>query len=638
MTEAFNPVDIKWNTVNIAAICLNGETNAIKRNFDEPDDFIADGIRFSDNYWDLGNKRIVDNGYPRFDFTQIISKPFRVILKLMVIRNRYYVGNSFNQIKEIFYNVVKFVKYLNSEKHIDRVEFITPSSISNFIESYKNHSSKYREGLLSSLEKFIQELELGGYDDDSLIIDLIKEIKKQKKSNPISYNKHQNIPRKFYKAIIDCALEDLRNVHLHIENRIMACLIVILGETGMRKGECRLLEAGKLKDITVFEGKPKAYFLEFWTYKTTVGAGRWTKSKAFSNMIEAYKMLENLTKEKREKFEINYLVTNNKGNVLSKATFYNRFYDFFHRNRNKLNIDSLANYELFQLNLHRFSKWNWLEYREEKSKDWIGTTFYAVTPHQFRVHMANFLRDKGLSLEWIKEHMNHMSEDMTKWYFRDPDEIQKAMINNSSPDGTVLEPNEYTVVEMTEEDLKQAYETINKFLKKNKLNIFRDFDEILTIWQYNPLNESLVGLCRKAIGAICERQEKLSTLEKWYYISPQFPDISSFDFTYERFKEKVKIVEHNKALFENEEIYKRSYEVEYGSLKKYYKNRLKPEYDLVLSTLGEKGLDYITTALPNLKKVVNQLDLIDKEIQKWVTNLKLESPLKNEQKNMELVN
>ena len=94
----------------------------------------------------------------------------------------------------------------------------------------------------------------------------------------------------------------------------MACLIVILSHTGMRRGELQLLEINKLQDIGVLNRKKKAYILEFFTYKTTgKKKGRWTKTIAFPNTLKAYQTLEELSKERRIKGKTNYLFLNKRG-------------------------------------------------------------------------------------------------------------------------------------------------------------------------------------------------------------------------------------------------------------------------------------------------------------------------------------
>ena len=63
--------------------------------------------------------------------------------------------------------------------------------------------------------------------------------------------------------------------------RVIACLIVIESRTGMRQGELRLLEVGKLDELSIFEDKVSVHYLNFFTYKSqSTKNGRWTEAAA----------------------------------------------------------------------------------------------------------------------------------------------------------------------------------------------------------------------------------------------------------------------------------------------------------------------------------------------------------------------
>lgn len=132
---------------------------------------------------------------------------------------------------------------------------------------------------------------------------------------------------------------------LRKQDRMMACLIVILSHTGMRKGELHRLEAGKLKDITILNKKAKAFILEFFTFKTTAeNNGKWTKSIAFPETVQAYQTLMKLSKDRRKKGNTNYLFLNKFNKLYGQTTFDNLFDTFFYRNQNIL-FDNVSEYE-----------------------------------------------------------------------------------------------------------------------------------------------------------------------------------------------------------------------------------------------------------------------------------------------------
>ncbi|PEC46363.1 hypothetical protein CON00_23875 [Bacillus sp. AFS096315] len=125
------------------------------------------------------------------------------------------------------------------------------------------------------------------------------------------------------------------------------------------------------------------------------------------------------------------------------------------------------------------------------------------------------------------------------------------------------------------------------------------------------------------MGILCERQYRLATFEKWYYLSPAIPNIESFDFTYKRFLDKAKIVQHNWLLFQQDSKYQRDYENEYAALNKFYQNRFLPEYELVLFKLKNEGKESFLTFFPQLESIVSNIFEIGKEISEWTTALTL---------------
>lgn len=421
----------------------------------------------------------------------------------------------------------------------------------------------------------------------------------------------------------------MKDESLRKQDRMMACLIVILTHTGMRKGELHRLEAGKLKDITILNKKAKAFILEFFTFKTTAeNNGKWTKTIAFPETVQAYRTLMKLSKDMRKKGSTNYLFLNKFNKKYGRTTFDNLFDTFFYRNQNEL-FDNISEYEKAQIHLLKID--SYLKGTIPKTLPnvpKIGDTFYTLNPHQFRVAVANILKDK-VSLQWIREHMNHLSEEMTKHYFRD-ELIKETLFNRATNDGTSLglelnNQNHFIKKELSEPELIKAYEEINKFLKKKKFNIFKDIDEIINTLKYNPLRESIVGVCTKHLGMLCERQYRLATFEKWYFLSPKVPNIESFDFTYKRFIDKSKIVQHNKELVQQDSKYQRDYENEYSSLIKFYQNRVLQEHELLLSILNEKGKEIILSSYPQLEIIISDIENVNEEITKWASTLNLKN-------------
>ncbi len=620
--------EIDWNT-NKESLLVGEEYHLIGDYISEPHYLITSSIRFSDNKWDFSDK---EHGNVKFHFSSIQSKFFRLITKKIVERHMFSLGRRNTTVRDLLNNIKNFIGFLEKEKYMYELEYLTPEIIEEYIDCFKKkgRGKAHLAKKLLAIREFLKEVEIAGYNIDlSQFRDVIRSIPWEERKAEIEANKTPNIPKRIFIKVVQYALKDMDDVSLAIEDRMIACMIVILSHTGMRQGELRLLETNKLQDITILNKKERAYILEFFTYKTTgMKNGRWTKTIAFPNTIKAYYTLEELSKERRTEGKNNYLYLNRKGKRYSRTSFDSRFDMFFYRHQEL--FDGLTDFErtLVQYQSMGPTLMGYLG-KKRYPNIYIGEKYFSLNPHQFRVAIANILKDK-VGLQWLREHMNHLDEEMTKHYFRDDEFVKETLYKRASSDGNSLgldsnSENNLIKNELSEPELKKAYEEINKFLKKKEFNIYKDIDEIIYILKYNPLRESIVGVCTKHLGIVCERQNRLATLEKWYYLSPTIPNIESFDFTYKRFLDKAKIVQHNKQLFQQNSNYERAYENEYTALMKFYQNRFLPEYELLLFKLKDEGKDSLLSIFPQLIGIISNIDVIGKEITKWTSTLTLKN-------------
>ncbi|MGI8385720.1 hypothetical protein [Robertmurraya sp. P23] len=596
---------------------------------DEPPLYITTTIRFSDNTWDFSDvlhRNVVIN------FSSVESKTFRVLSKKVALREMFFVGNRSISVKKDCLHINSFMRFLEKEKYMYELRFLTPEIIEEYIEEFKKkgRTKLTLANKLGAIGKLLKEVEIAGYEIDlSQYQDILHSISWAEIKAEMLQNKTPNIPKRIFNKVVETALKDMDDQRLSIKDRMMACLIVILSHTGIRKGELKLLEANKLKDIAILNKNEKAYILEYFTYKTTGKKnGRWTTTIAFRNTIKAYKTLEELSKERRIIGKTNYLYLSRKGKLYSNTSFENMFDLFFYRHQEL--FEGLKDYERTQVHYQKVGSFLMMQISGKNFPNKsIDSYFFTLNAHQFRVAVANVLKDK-VSLQWIREHMNHLDEEMTKHYFRDDEIIKETLYKRASSDGDSLgldskNRNDFITNELLEPNLQKAYEEMNKFLRKKRLNIFKDIEEIINTLKYNPLRETVVGVCTKHLGILCERQYRLATFEKWYYLSPTIPNIESFDFTYKRFLDKAKIVQHNKLLVQQDSKYQLDYENEFIALKKFYQNRFLPEYELILTKVKGEGEESFLSSFPQLEVIISNLDEISKEVSTWESALTLKS-------------
>lgn len=616
-------IEIEWHADNVIEI-FNNESRGQQIVQLEPLIQITERINFADDKWDFTELVMYHNKSDcyNYNFQHIKTSKYRIYLKRMILRLAFMKRLRFTTIKVHTLNILKLIEFLESNYYIDP-NIISSKIIKKFVEEEsKRVSEQTKRRILTSIKKFLIELEFNGVEIYlSDYVDVLNNYSLRKINQQIELGKTPNIPRKTLNRIIQLALNDINDLNLNIIDRMIACLILLISQIGMRRGEALILEIDRLKPITILNGAKTAYYLEFFSYKTKLSDGKWTEARMNDLSMHAYNSLIEIAKDRRINNSI-VLYPNLEGEIYTSTTLTSHFKRFFARHQNQLAIHLLSQNDLEKLNEWVIKENELKEFNSFLSKADLGKKFYRVNPHQFRVAVANELR-KDVDLQWIKEHMNHLLEDMTKHYFRDDDKVKETLLVRSSKDGTKLENNpglvhnEEILQELDDPYYVEAYEKINKFLTKNKLNIYDDLDEIINVFKKTPIRDTELGFCTKVMGILCERQDKLTTLEKWYYVRPQFTDLSNFDFTYIRFTEKVKLVKHSEEIFKENPKYQRQYELELKSLESFYENKFLPEFKMLKKEIQEIGKENIYKKYPNLQKVIPILIEIETEAQQW---------------------
>src|SRR5699024_2663633 len=159
----------------------------------------------------------------------------------------------------------------------------------------------------------------------------------------------------------------------------------------------------------------------------------------------------------------------------------------------ELNQEELLNYQYIDVN-EVSQKTYYSGYLKLQRED-KGKRIYYVTLHQYIVTCATILYDKGYKLDWIRQHMNHVSDSMTAHYIRlidlekKKERLSHALKLRGDKDGKFLETNADNVKdkllkeELQDSEFKKDYETINKFLKKlykrkRNMNVYTDVNEL----------------------------------------------------------------------------------------------------------------------------------------------------------------
>jgi integrase len=597
---------------------------------------ITTNINFAHDLWvfDEFKRFSGEDSMYSFDFSKL-DLTYKNYSKYMVLREIFNKHNRFTTVKPKFNIVSGFIKYLS--KH----QMFYPNLIDiPFLEEFLADvpSERHLTTKKQAIKMFLMEIELRipGIDF-SECYKYLNKINSRKVKVERERGKHKFVPKNIHNKIISLAIKDLRNENLRDTQRAAACMIVLCAETGMRIGEFKLLEIGMLEKICVKGEKEVFYYLNFKTYKTTKETDfKWTRSFVTANSKLAYNTLTNIFTDRRKS---RYLYVNEKGFEVSKSLLRFRLVEFFYRHQNELQFDKIIDHEVKQFAVTRGSRFNNAFFipKDEKDKD-----IYYVTFHQYRVVLATILYNdgKGYHLDWIRQHMNHLTEEMTQHYIR-LQEMEKLELNavetlrkRSGEDGSTLITdvegisNKHIREELQSEHYQEIYTQINKFLKKNKYNIFTDINKIVSTLSRTdiPIADLELGICAKSFNKLCERNEYLSSINDAYYLGVQIHSIEDLPHTIKRFQEKSTIISYNEKLYRKNPKYRNEFEREIKAIKKYIERKLTPELNLLRNEIDEFGLPEIYSKYPTLSEVIGSIPDIEKEVQQWTKESLLLQP------------
>lgn len=603
---------------------------------------VTKDTKFIDNIWDFSNYNIKNQSDSSYVFKfDDVEYNYRNYLKSFVLRKIYEKKLTIPTINSKANKIKIFLAYLKQQS-VFTIELMNVYEIDEYLNTKSDLKESSLIAIKVALKEFMMEIEAKNVDIDfEEIYEMLGKVNSKKYKYEREMGKHPLIPKEIHKKIIQCALDDLETKQLDLIDKMSACIIIILAETGMRVMEFQNLKGNSLKDLSMNDSNSRIfYYLEFTTYKTVKPInGEKTQSFVTEKAKLAYQTLDEVLQERRGLGD-NYLYCNNKGEAYDTRTLRHHIKRFFIRHKFELNISNLTRSErecfsILEIDEEVAKSISWL------NNDNIGEEVYYVTPHQFRVYLATDLYNKGVNIDWIRRHMNHMSPVMTEHYIRLQQEEKRSrnqietLLLRTSKTG-ILETNKEAIIEkdvkkeLDNEIYCKAYSDINKFLKKYKLNIYENLDEIIALLgkTQTPIIETELGYCaHKGFLRLCKHQEYISSLNDGYHIGVILPTIEEFSFTYQRFKEKAQIVDYNEGLKKKDSRYEREYLKEVNALNYFISTKVEIELSELKKELKDKGEPYVKAAYPKMLDIIKNLGKVEEEVVLW--KKKLEHKLKN---------
>lgn len=582
--------------------CFMDDNNKYEEAFKSVLEYIPNSdnkITYSENVWDFNDYYKDINSKDYILYFNKASEDYRDYLKMFVI----YKITQKSKVSTIKTRIFCFISIISAIKNEQNKPFslITTDDIKNEIES-RNIISSTKHNLYVAAY-LIYEFIIKNYEL-SLPVDINELQKKSAEDRAISKKestKIPNIPEDYYSIILTKAIETLDNEKASYNRRMTAGLIIIETQTGLRTQDLLGLKVSDLHEKKLPVSDVMCNYLHFQTRKP---------SKAHSDMLEFDIYASQLCADAFNKMSI----------LRKKCVYKNEPYLYV--------LDSSKNStNKYPIETNRLR----IEYRKfflEELKNLTCEKWEGITPvnhiqggktyklnipeiRQYRVHLATALYNNGVSLNYIKKYLGHLSEYMLGYYVR-PKNPGHENAKYAERIVKKIAGDDMTPLGSMGAELKQ---NLQQFIKEGKYNVKSDTSKIL-----NDLGENLVirekgpGLCCIKTTIIpCKYDARTDKMLCAFGTCPNiFHFFDMINVSYMQFHELQNSYQQNK-----DNGFKRAAEKELNKLKSFCKGRLTPELDELERVVKTKGLSAFVKQYPDLQYYATNIDNIRKEIQLW---------------------
>lgn len=587
-------------------------------------------IKFSSNTWDF--TPIIASSYHKklinaFNFDDVHEK-YRDLCKIYVYysvtQNKIKIHTLYTYCKNIF----AFVNYF-AENYIYSLESLDTYNIKKYLAHIKNRdikdSSIHR--IIASINDFL-DFYIKKIRDGKDMSHITKEIESFRKTlrprkSIKDEEKFQDIPNEYFNRYLSTAIKVMDSDESEIDMRGIAAFMVLISQTGLRKGQMRTLKINALTPVSILNGEKIAYFMKFDRMKNTRGNVIHYTGLTILNPLayRAYNTLVEIYKKHREKIktDILYTPTTITSAPISDNGLKNNMLRFCLRYVDELgclnvsdkypelssatyNADSTVGDNRVIKQFNKKYKTNF------KHNDVIS----YPTCHQFRVHLCTELYFKNIPLKVIQHYMDHLSEEMADYYVRRPEYSEKEEEFAKSVLKIIVEEG----VKPLGGNSDALVTKINEFIKEGNFNVKKDIDTVISeLKRKMPIKEKFGGICIKS-GPRRDCSKDAATDEFYcaYNVCPNhFHLYTMTDITYNRCKTMLRALEHNEK-----NGFTRQAQKEKNKLIHVTKKSLLPELEQLSEVLEKKGTEQIKELHTNLQHIIDNLENIKMEANSWI--------------------
>lgn len=555
-------------------------------------------IDFDSDVWDL---KLIDNKYTSLSplIFSDLPEDVKIYFKYFInyYRKKEHVGPTTIYLR--YTNIKNFIKGVLAENSELSFPNITTRILNEYVDG-RNLTAETQRGYFTGLFMFYDYLIR--ICKIPLLIDLVD--LNRKKDNAVKEAKAKdtrlpNIPEEVAVAMRNTALSIMRDEKAEYESRLVACAIIMLFNLGVRIDD--LLDF-KTTDLQKEATDVKGYKISYITYYIKKLSRH--NSEAFGHNIfaseecvEAFETMLAIRTSQPESNNSNFLFIFKTGHM-SKKRFTIELYPVY---MYKYHPDICITDKYSEVFTPNSSCWK---------KPVNKRTLYFPETRQFRVYLCSELFAKGVSQNFIDEHLKHLSSYMTNYYNRPEDKLPEYIAYAENVMKTML-IDDLSPIGVAGQQIK---ENIKNFLNSKNINVVKDFDSVLeTLGDQVSIRAKTGGFCFKTSLIPCSQEIGTNKMLCAYNLCP---NVYSFyymlDYTYIQFKAHLEAFEQNyfKGLVN-------SAQKELVEIKSLILRALAPQIKQLEEEISKIGTKAIIEQHQNLIYVIEDIDNIKHQISEW---------------------
>lgn len=469
--------------------------------------------RFDSNKWAVGMS-LNDEEYRdkniSLDFSAFDDKAKPVVMLWMYFELNPYKETGTCKIRTIRHKLTSLRQcylFLKAENLVD--SFLSPSYLvaekyrNHLKENYRYHQQVYKSrGIYAYFLRFVEEFYHIEQNEDA--IDLLSSIDaKKSRAEQIARSKPPMSPE-FFTRLYNLCINAVQDEQAKPEDRIIASILVLLSQTGLRKDELLNIKNQEIQSIATKEDNGKPIEIKY-IYANIHKEIRGRDTRAIKCKIpltedaeQAYLFLVDNCKEARERLKsdllIVFLTQKSKYSRIDTKHYFTPFYLHYHKELHNINVQNEypeLSSMLITPAIKNFSKDEYDKLVEEYHTDNLVLSYPVF--HQFRKSFATNLYQKGHTVEIISKLLHHSSTDITSTYYVKPQFNAKDYATTKKTYNSIIKHKSSVLGKKSADFTKRLQEYIDN---DEVASICTTDDELIDYMSKNhPLHAKDVGFC-----------------------------------------------------------------------------------------------------------------------------------------------